>query len=160
MTETVFVSGLKELQAQLRAIAAAGTDKDAAKPVSAALRKAAVVVQKSAKSILESGGHVKTGTLLNNIIVYKKKSPAGVVSYGVSIRAKAKKYKDTARNRRAGKVGGKYKDLGPLFYARFLEFGTSHQGAAPFLGPAFDFNQNELPEIFVAEMNKRLDAIK
>lgn len=156
MAETVYVSGLKELRAQLRQIADAVGEKAAAKPVSGALSKAARMVQKQAVSILEAKGHVKTGTLKNNVIVYKRKTASGSIAYGVSVRSKAKKFKDTSRNRSVGKVGGKYRDYGPLFYGQFLEFGTSHQGASPFLGPAFDAKQEQLPVIVRDDLDDRL----
>lgn len=159
MTESVYVSGLKELRVQLRELANTIGEKGAQKPVSGSLSRAARLVQKRAKAMLQSGNHVKTGTLLNNIIVYKRRTQNGSIAYGVSIRSKAKKYKDTQRNRSTGKVGGKYRDYGPLFYARFLEFGTSHQAATPFLGPAFDIEKEKLPDVVRDEIDKRIAAL-
>lgn len=158
--DTVTITGLKELNDRLRSLANAVGEKNALKPVSASLRKAGVILQKAIQQNLRAGGHVKSGTLVNNIVIYKKRGPDSTVSYGVSIRAKAKKYKDTSRNISSGKAGGVYKDYGPLFYARFLEFGTSHQPSTPFMRPAFEQHKGELPEVFRNELSKRLDAIK
>lgn len=160
MADTVYVSGLKELQARLTALADTVGGKKAQKPVASALRKTAVILQKAAVQNLEDGGHVLSGTLKNNIIVYKRKAPPGTVSYGVSVRSKAQKYKDNKRNQRAGRVGGTYKNYGPLFYARFLEFGTSHQPKSAFMAPAFEQHKSELPEVFRDDLSKKLDAIK
>lgn len=160
MTTTSYVSGLKELQVRLKTLSDTVGEKKAEKPVSSALRKTAVILQKAAVANLERNGNVLSGALKNNVIVYKRKAQPGTVSYGVSIRAKAKKYKDTSRNRKAGKVGGTYKDYGPLFYARFLEFGTSHQPQSAFMAPAFESNKNQLPEVFRDDLSKKLDALK
>lgn len=45
-------------------------------------------------------------------------------------KTKTKVYANTARNRRSGKVGGKYTVQGEAFYWRFLEFGTRRGVAA------------------------------
>lgn len=156
----VYISGLNELQVRVQKISDAVGERTASKPVSAALRVNAVHLQKSVKDHLRARGHVKTGTLLNNIIVAKVKSrQAGVVTYIVTVRRKAKKYKDNKANQRAGRVGGSYKDYGPLFYARFSEFGTSHEPATPWMRPAFEETKNSLPEEFRGELAKRLDAL-
>jgi HK97 gp10 family phage protein len=160
VSDTVYVSGLKELQARIQAISDAVGEKTAAKPVSAALRKSAVTLQKSVQAHLQARGHIRTGTLLNNIIVAKVKArQPGMATYIVTVRAKAKRYKDTARNRSAGKVGGKYKDYGPLFYARFSEFGTSHEAATPWMRPAFEETKGNLPEEFRDALAAKLDAL-
>lgn len=160
MSETVTISGLRELQARLRNLAEAVGERASQKPVSAALRKAGVVLQKAAQENLRRGNHVKSGALINNIIVTKRRaSNLGTVAFEVTIRANAKKYKDTAANRRNKKVGGDYKSYGPLFYGQFLEFGTSHQPQSAFMRPAFEANKDALPEVFRDELSKRLDAL-
>jgi HK97 gp10 family phage protein len=160
VSEQVYVSGLKELQRRIQAISDAVGEKTAAKPVSAALRKPAVHLQNAVKQNLQARGHVKTGTLLNNIIVAKVRArQPGTVTYIVTVRKTAKKYKDTARNRSAGKVGGKYQDYGPLFYARFSEFGTSHEAATPWMRPAFEETKGQLPEEFRDALAAKLDAL-
>lgn len=75
----------------------------------------------------------------------------------VTIRAKAKKYRNNARNRRLNRVGARYQDYGPLFYARFLEWGTSHQQADPFMRPAFEQHKGELPEMIRDDINKKIE---
>ena len=160
MSETAYFSGLKELQVRIQKISDTVGEKTALKPVGTALRKCAVTLQNSVKAHLQSRGHVLTGTLLNNIIVAKVRSrQSGMVTYIVTVRRNAKRYKDTARNRAAGKVGGKYHDYGPLFYARFSELGTSHEPATPWMRPAFEETKNQLPEEFRDDLASRLDNL-
>ena len=45
-------------------------------------------------------------------------------------------YTNNDQNRRSGKVGKTYATDGHHFYWRFIEFGSSHQPAAPFMRPA------------------------
>lgn len=150
MVMRVEVAGLKELNARLLALPAEIGNK----PLKMALRKAGKVVQESAKARVRR----KTGVLADNIIVAQvRKLPRGEVAVQVTIRARAKKYKDSARNRRSGRVGGSYADVGPLFYARFLEFGTSKMRPYPFLRPAFEENKTQLPELLRTELSVAID---
>lgn len=43
------------------------------------------------------------------------------------------------------------------FWARFAEFGTSHQAAAPFIGPAFDASSEQALEAFMGEIGAAID---
>jgi HK97 gp10 family phage protein len=154
VAETVYVSGLKELHARLQALADTVGGKKAAKPVVHALRKAAKILQADAIARV----HKKSGTLAANIITtHPRTKVPGLETINVTIRAKAKRYKANVRNERIGRSGGKYRDYGPLFYARFLEFGTSHQPAYPFLRPAFEAHKAELPEVVAADIKDGLD---
>lgn len=160
MSETAYFTGLKELQQRIQKISDTVGEKEALKPVSTSLRKCAVSLQKSVKDHLIARGHVLTGTLLNNIVVVKVKSrQPGMVTYIVTVRRSAKRYKDTAANRAAGRVGGKYQNYGPLFYARFSEFGTSHEQATPWMRPAFEETKGQLPEQFRDSLAEKLDAL-
>lgn len=150
MAQRIEVMGLRELNARLMALPAEIGNK----PLKAALRKVGRVVQKTAKDKVRR----KTGALADNIIVARiRKLPKGEEAVQVTIRARAKKYKDNARNRRTGRVGGAYADVGPLFYARFLEFGTSKMQAYPFLRPAFEQNKSELPGMLRTELSVAID---
>lgn len=149
MVETVRVDGLKELEAKLRALGEEYGAKAALSPVRSALRKAGKVVQQSAQNRVRR----KTGTLAENIIVAAdRKPPDGQLSVKVTVRAKAKAYKSNSTNVRKGRIGLEYQHYGPLFYARFLEFGTSKMSAYPFLRPAFEENKGNLPQIIKAEL--------
>jgi HK97 gp10 family phage protein len=160
VSETAYFTGLKELQARVQKISDTVGEKTALKPVGMSLRKCAVTLQESVKAHLKARGHVLTGTLLNNIIVVKVKAKQpGMVTYLVTVRRSAKRYKDTARNRAAGKVGGKYQNYGPLFYAAFSEFGTSHESATPWMRPAFEEKKGQLPEEFRDDLAGRLESL-
>jgi HK97 gp10 family phage protein len=160
VTDNIYVSGLKELQARIQLIKDTVGERTALKPVSASLRKCSVTLQNSVKEHLKARGHVLTGTLLNNIIVAKVRSQQpGMVEYIVTVRKNAKRYKDTAANRKTGKVGEKYHTFGPLFYARFSEFGTSHEPATPWMRPAFEETKDRLPEEFRDDLASRLGAL-
>lgn len=157
MAETVRVDGLRELQAKLTALGVEYGTKAAYNPVRNALNKAARVIRDSAKQKVR----VQTGAVRENIIVTSKgkPDPNGMISSKVTVRAKAKAYKENSRNRKTGKVGASYTNYGPLFYARFLEFGTSASNKRPwatkpypFLRPAFEENKAALPEMIKNEL--------
>jgi HK97 gp10 family phage protein len=160
MAETVQVHGLKELAAKLDAITGELTGKGGGGPLLVTLRRMGAKIAKDAKSRVP----VKTGTLKDNIIASrapKKRRKNGEEAVEVTVRYKAKKYADNARNRRLGRVGGEYKNNGPLFYAKFLEFGTSRMPARPFMTAAFEANKAELPGIFAKELSRAIDeAVK
>jgi HK97 gp10 family phage protein len=153
------VAGLRELGERLMALPKEISGKNGG-PLLKTLRRMGAVIQKDAQSRVR----VKTGTLRDNIIVTRKRKQElrpGEEGVEVTIRARAKKYADNKKNRASGRVGGQYKTYGPLFYARFLEFGTSHQPATPFLTPAFEAAKPRLPEMFKTEMARAIDeAVK
>lgn len=150
----IYIQGLAALNAQLKGLADEFGPKAAASPVRAALRKGAQVMQRSAQAKVR----VKTGTLKENIIVTSRGRPAdGFIDMKVTVRAKAKRYAANARNRRSGRVGTEYQDEGPLFYGRFLEFGTSHQPRTPFMVPAFEENKETVGVLIRDELAKAIE---
>lgn len=157
MAEVVQVRGLRELEAQLLALGTEFGPKAAMSPVRRALGKAGKVVQASAIAKVKT--HHKSGTLENNIIVTTyRKPPEGQIGVKVTVRAKAKGYKSNSRNVRSGRIGLNYDHYGPLFYGSFLEFGTSHQPAYPYMRPAFEENKGMLPGLIRDELAKAIDA--
>lgn len=153
--DIVEVRGLKELESQLLAIGEEYGVKAALSPVRRALGKAGKVVQATAQAKV----HRKSGTLAENIIVTTYRNPpAGQIGVKVTVRAKAKAYKSSSRNIRSGKIGLHYDFYGPLFYGAFLEFGTSHQPAYPYMRPAFESNKGALPGIIRDELAIAIDA--
>jgi len=153
---TVEIRGLKELGERLKALPNEIAGKNGG-PLLAALRKMGREIQADAKRRVP----VDTGTLRENIIVTRDRDPK---KYGmtevvhVTVRYKAKGYKDNKGNRRSKRVGKKYRDYGPLFYAKFLEFGTvkDPQGK-PFMRPAFEGQKAGLPEMFKKELTAAID---
>lgn len=140
------VEGLKELDDKLLAIGKRYGYTASVSPVRKALGTAAKVVQLEAQEIVRK----KTHTLEANIIVTKYKNPpAGEIGVMVTVRAKAQIFKSGSRKlRRLGTERGLSYNYGPLFYARFLEFGDSHQQPYPFLRPAFQGRGVQLTAIF------------
>jgi HK97 gp10 family phage protein len=161
VAQTVRVEGLRERDAKLRAIAAEYGSKNVRGPVRTALRKAGNIVRDDAKRRVrvnersnDDGIHVR-----DNIIVVttkKKRLKVGEVGVDVTVRYRARDYVNNRKNRAAGRVGGKYKDFGRLFYARFLEFGTSKMRSYPFLRPAYEANKGALPGIIRDELAKAI----
>lgn len=154
MAEYVKITGLKELGVALRALPPELSRTGG--PLVKALRKMGRDVQARAKTLVRR----KSGTLAENIIVTRTKDPKkyhATQAIEVTVRYKAAKKKDNTKNRRANSVGDFYKNYGPLFYAKFLEFGTSHQPAYPFMIPAFQASQAQLPQIFKAELANEID---
>ena len=154
MAEFVQINGLRELGERLKAL----PKEISGKVLQRALRKAAKPVQDNARARVRK----KTGTLEANIItVTKRKLRTGEQGVSVTVRAKATKFKDNKANRRKGRVGGAYKNYGPLFYARFLEFGTSKAPAYPFLRPAFEGAKDQMGEILRKELAVEIEkAVK
>lgn len=154
MVDLVQVTGLRELEKQLLALGQEYGPKAAASPIRYALGKAGKVVQASAQARVRR----KTGTLAENIIVTKyTKPPEGQIGVKVTVRAKAKAYKSNSRNIRQGRIGLEYNFYGPLFYGKFLEFGTSHQPAYPYMRPAFEENKGSLPTLIRDELAKAIE---
>lgn len=150
----VKVEGLSVLNQRLKAIADDFGPKAAASPVRAALRKNAKKLQVAAQQHVR----VDTGTLKQNIITTLERKPQdGRIEMRVTVRAKARAYKSSSRTIRKGLVGVEYQHYGPLFYARFLEFGTSKMPAYPFLRPAWDELKGALPELMRADLADAID---
>ncbi len=160
----VQVLGFKELEAKLLAIGQEYGAKATVSPVRSALRKGAVVMQKTAQNIV----HKKSGTLSRNIIVTSHgiKSRDGFIDMKVTVRAKAKAYKPSSKGATKftqGKGPAGYADYGPLFYGRFLEFGTRasakhHATAAyPFMVPAFEQNKSSVLPIIRDALSAAID---
>lgn len=156
MAEIQNIEGLRELGERLKALPKEISGKSGG-PLLKALRKMGRVIQGRAKNRVRR----KTGTLADNIIVTRDKyarRKGMTEGVQVTVRYKAKGYKDNARNRRSGRVGGTYKNYGPLFYAKFLEFGTSKMPAYPFMRPAFEESKGDLGSIFRTELSAAIDS--
>lgn len=154
-TTTVQVHGLKELGERLKALPAEIAGKNGG-PLLAALRKMGREIQQEAQQRVP----VDTGTLRENIIVTRSRNPQAVgmtEAVQVTVRYKARKYKDNKKNRRKKQVGEEYRDDGPLFYAKFLEFGTVKMQPHPFMRPAFEAKKSALPEMFKKELSAAID---
>lgn len=155
--ETVQVEGLGELLKRLEALPRELSGKRGG-PVRKALGRAARLVRDEVKR----NAPRKTGNLQANIIaaLFNKERPAGVSErYVVSVRGKSKKYRNTAKNRRLGRVGKKYQVDGDAFYWKFLEFGTSKMPARPFIQPAFAASASKALGEFEKTLGVEIDRV-
>lgn len=155
MNAEVRIEGLREIGLRLKALPKEISGKNGG-PLLKALRRMGVVIQKSAKAKVP----VKTGALRDNIIVVRKdkrRLRPGEEGVDVTVRYRFKTYVDSRGNRKKNRVGAQYKVHGPLFYARFIEFGTSKMQAKPFLRPAYEEAKGALPEIFRKELTAAID---
>ena len=112
-------------------------------PVRKAVSSASQIIRKEA--IQNASVHKKTGSLEKAIVTMasRRKVP-GQFEYAVGVRrGEAKKYVNSAKNRKLRRVGKKYYPEGPNFYWRFLEFGSRHQKRTPFLVPAFESKKGQ-----------------
>ncbi len=143
------IQGLEQVRAKMRQL---GNSKLIKRASVRASRKAMNIVKKQAKENAKRLDDRKTGEKIWKNIVTKpaKTRSKNFIVMRVGIRGGAK-YVDNSVNRRLGRVGQENenagsKDLpgGDTWYWRFLEFGTSHQRATPFLRPAFNSKQEEV----------------
>lgn len=126
-------------------------------PVRAALRKAAVVIQKEEKLNLQKiidepnigGQNESTGLLMKNIVVSRGKMPAGQNGEIYRVRVRNKRYPEQ-----------KGKGSSTAANARRLEYGTERRKPYPFIRSAFEAKKNEAVQVFVNEVTKGIRRIQ
>lgn len=136
--------------------------------IRAAVRKAALPVLEQARANVRAivaqpniGGKPSDSTgALENAIGLLRFSPGGgdggeAISVGIG--KLKRKFADTIKNRRAGKVGKEYEVLPPTYYAWFLELGTEKMQAHPFMEPAYLSKRNEATSILVTEIQRGIE---
>lgn len=134
----------------------------------AALRKAAVVLRDRARKNAERLDDTATKeAIYKNVTVSwsnKTFKRTGNLAFRVGVMGGARQYANTKANVRKGKAGKTYKTLGDkgnpggdTWYWRFLEFGTQHSAAKPFLRPIMNGVDTEVIDVFVTEFEKAID---
>lgn len=147
--------GVKELTDKLKKLDGL-SKKTAAKMVAAA----GGVIRKEAKSIAQSKGLRKTGSLIKNIAIKRERNvPPNTVQYNVGVRhgrefGKRKNVVKYLAVGRKGRIVTKYKD--DPFYWRFLEFGTKNITAKPFIAPALERKRAEAVKAMEATFDKEI----
>lgn len=165
---TVKVEGLDQLLANLKALPAAIVGKNGG-PVRQALYPCAKLIRDDARARCHVDASGTGPHLRDEIILKRDPNPRAVDNaaerYFVTVRYKAKKYANTRRNRRVGRVSQSllspmtYQNFGDFYYWRFLEFGTSKMLPKPFLRPAFEAHKDELSQLFVASLSAAIQRI-
>lgn len=131
------LEGLEELRGKLKALEGIAQDKTAR----FALRKAASLVRDNAKA---KAARFDDPTTDENI------------AESIVVRADTKFTRMTGDLKmRVGVRGGSGK--GALFYWRFLEFGTQHMAAQPFMRPAMDESIGPATNEFLSQFEKAID---
>lgn len=120
---------LRGFEALERALAKMG-DENVLKILRGSLRKGAKVVLADAKERAPEG---KTGDLREGL-----------------------KIKTVHLNKSKKNIIVEIANTKSTYYAKFLEFGTKHISARPFMRPALDNNKNEVLKITGQEINKRI----
>lgn len=142
------VMGLADLTARLRQIP---NELEQEKVLAKALRDGAKVVRQQAEANLVASGAVDTGLLAHTMqIVQPKQDLPGHVEVVLKPSSKLSMVV------RKGKT--KPTRARPSKYAHFIEYGTEHSAAKPFLRPAADAKGGEAGEVIAAEVEKGVAA--
>lgn len=126
-------------------------------PVRAALRKAAVVIQKqeieNLRTIIatpnKDGTNKSSGLLEKNIVVTRGRLGGGINGERYLVRIRTKSYP----------VKGTSEKVVTSQIARLLEYGTEMRKPYPFIRPAFELKKQEATDTFVSELNKGIERI-
>jgi HK97 gp10 family phage protein len=135
------MEGLAELKKRLAALQGA----DTAIPIKAALRGTGALLKKKLVAAAPVDQDTQDAIHINENVQNgrsRRNSKPGVEVVTVGIKYGKKKLKD-------GRV---VKSEGDAFYWKFLEFGTQHQAAEPFIRPTFEANKEELAKEFEKKM--------
>jgi len=150
------ILGINELNAKFAQLSDSMVKKVARKMVVSA----GYVVRKEAKAIAQSKGLRKTGALIKNIAIkYEPKAPKGTTQYNLGVRhgkylGNSKKVIKYLKRTKTGRIVTKRQN--DPFYWRFLEFGTKHIQAVPFITPALERKQREAINAMEAVLDKEL----
>lgn len=143
-------AGLKGLEEELVALGA----NEGRKVLRRAARKAFQPVLESARE----KAPVDTGLLRENIVIVTQapKEGDGVVRVGLRVR----KSKETRLSKHGvSKDGTQRMATSPHWRWHFIEGGTSHSAARPFLRPALDANADKVVGELRGELRKAIDRV-
>lgn len=145
-TDTVRIHGAKELEAVLKQL----PEHMAKQVVRAALRKAAVPILDEARRLAPVGQESKGRTRLRTT----KKGKVTVANYG-KLRGELKII--TVPDSKSKSSASVAISVGKAYWGMFVEFGTRHQAAKPFLRPAFDAKWRESLDILGRELGTMIE---
>jgi len=133
---SVQILGLADLQADFAKLAKSQSTK--------ALRRATLAGAKVIRDEARARAPKKTGKLKRNIVsasLRQKESP-GIATAGVRVRTK-----------------GGADSLNNAFYWRFVELGTQHMRAQPFVRPSFDTSIDRAEGAIRTEIARAIDTV-
>ncbi|MFU8927558.1 HK97-gp10 family putative phage morphogenesis protein [Acinetobacter puyangensis] len=153
------ITGLDEVSKKLKTL---GNDKVAKRIARKSAREGMKLVQAAAKQNAESVDDLDTKEkIANNIVIRSGRiNDKGAIRMRVGVLGGAKSYAAAS-----GEVqgAGKNNPGGDTFYWRFVEFGTKHSAAKPFMRIALfnniDSTTNKFAEVFMGETDKELSKL-
>ena len=156
------MTGLDEVIEKIRLL---GKPKKVKNAATRSARKAMNIVKKAAiQNAKGLDDKDSSNRIWKNIITKPSKTKDGFVMMKVGVKGGARKYPNTAPNRRKGVVGQTYETGGSsknaggdTWYWRFLEFGSATNNAKPFLRPALNSNIQAAEAEFKRSFSEELD---
>ncbi len=160
------VTGLDGVLETLKQLPAAVVSKRGG-PVKFAMAKGARML----RDAIRAAAPEDKGVLKKSISIGRKKlMPNGELgeAYWVGPSKKYHKYANTRFNRgsrtkrgkqRDAQVGKAYVSDGPAYYGKFLEYGSKHQAAHPWLRPAAEANAQRIVDTVNTELLARVDRL-
>ncbi|MDR0256631.1 MAG: HK97 gp10 family phage protein [Stenotrophomonas maltophilia] len=158
MAEQVSIQGLDGLLRSLREAPKAIQGR----AVQAGMRKGGNVIRDDARRRAPKATGFMGSQIVTRRANSKSRQRAGVGRGGeyftVGVKTgRRRKYANTKRNRRRGRVGKVYEESGWAYYWRFVEFGTKNMRASPFLTPAGETKGPEAAQVIIDETWAALD---
>ncbi|WP_285308872.1 HK97-gp10 family putative phage morphogenesis protein [Stenotrophomonas maltophilia] len=158
MAEQVSIQGLDGLLRSLRDVPKAIQGR----AVQAGMRKGGNVIRDDARRRAPKASGFMAAQIVTRRANAKSRQRAGVGQGGeyftVGVKTgRRRKYANTKRNRRRGRVGKIYEEAGWAYYWRFVEFGTKKMRASPFLTPAGEAKGPEAAQVVIDETWAALD---
>lgn len=140
------IDGMKELQAKLEALG----PRLARNGLRAATSAGAAIIRDQAKANV--GPISQTGTLRRAIAMKRAKGTQALAAeYQIYVRQ--------AKNGSAGQKNVKAYSKFDAYYWRFVEFGTKHVNARPFLRPAFEAKKVQAAEAIKTKLVERIEVL-
>lgn len=154
------VSGARELGEAMQKHA----DKIQGQIARKAVKRAAEITETQAKRNAPNPltAPYSTGALQKAITSFRlnRSSKPGFEQWAVGVGKSTKKYVRNKTNIRKKRVGQTYAVEGPIFYWKFVEFGTVKMDAKPFLGPAMKETAGRDIDVIMDEIRKCIAAIR
>lgn len=157
--DVIYIQGLDAVTRKLKILSNGRLARNAA---NRAIRQSMKVVLNAAISNARALNDPSTPKSIYKNIVYRQaRLKSKSLAMGrIGVLTGWKTYTQSKANIRKGLAGKKYQVGGDVFYWRFLELGTEHMAAKPFMRPALQNNistvTNDFAGIFSAEIDKEL----